>query len=417
MQHSDASRRRPMGLVSAWTLGVGTMVGTGIFALSADAARYAGPAAVASYLLAGLACLVLALNFGLLASGRPVSGGPYVYIRDGLGPLVGIVAGWQLWLGMALSASFYAVGFARYLTYFWPGSPAKGVAAATVALVSVVNVMVPRAASVLQNLSVGFLLLVLGGLVVLGIPRVEPAFWVPVAPYGWRPAVEIVPLVFTSYLGFEMIAQAGNAFRNPRRTVPLAMVASVATVTALYSGIMVVSLGVIHHVDLAQSPTPLAEVARRLMGRPGAAVVAIGGMVAALSSANGVVLASLELARVMTGEGSWPPSGSRARLPAAELAATAVAVAGTAAGDLEWLARGVGVLHLLPFTLVPITLLQLSTSRRARQVTRMAPASSAVAVAGIAVMAFVVRQLRWPEVQTAAWLSAPALLWVWRMRR
>src|SRR5690554_4519307 len=138
--------RRLMGFTSAWALGMGTMVGAGIFSLSADAARYAGPGAILSYVIAGAGALVLAVNFGYLATIHPVSGGPYVYIRDTLGSTAAFVAGWQLWVGMGLSTSFYCLGFARYLTYFVT-APEYLTAPACVLAVAAVNAMGPRVAS------------------------------------------------------------------------------------------------------------------------------------------------------------------------------------------------------------------------------------------------------------------------------
>lgn len=421
---------RPMGFASAWALGVGTMIGAGIFSLSADAARHAGPGAIVSYALAGASALVLALNFGRLAALRPVSGGPYVYVRDALGPGAAFLAGWQLWLGMGLSGSLYALGFARYLTYFWPGAPEYVTAPACVVLVAGVNALGPKAAAALQNLSVALLLLVLGAFLLTGLGRVDPAFYAPFLPYGWSGVLDAVPLAFTSYLGFEMVAQAAGAVRDPRRTVPAAMVACVLSVTALYSAIMAVSVGVVHHVDLASSATPLAEVARRLMGRAGASAVAAGGLVATLSSANGVVLASVELGEAMAADGLLPrwlvpaggPPGRRLALRPSSLrlgaAAVLVAGAGTLVGRLDWLARGVGVLHFLPFSLIPLAVLH-HAARQEQAMLRGPSAwrSSVLPLAALAVMGFLLRRIDPADLRIAVGLTLPGFAWLLLRRR
>ena len=413
-----------MGFTSAWALGTGTMIGAGIFSLSADTARYAGPGAIVSYVLAGGAAFVLALAFGRLAAIRPVSGGPYVYIRDALGTGAAFLAGWQLWIGMGLSASFYALGFARYLTYFFPGVPDYVTAPSCVLLVAAVNALGSRAAAVLQNLSVALLLLVLTAFLVAGFPRVDPAFYAPFLPYGWSGVLDAVPLAFTSYLGFEMVAQAAGAVRDPRRTVPAAMMACVLSVTMLYAAIMAVSVGVVHHVDLAASATPLAEAARRLLGRVGASAVAAGGLVATLSSANGVVLASVELGETMAADGLLPrwlvPAGEGAArivpLRHASLrlgaAAVLVAMAGTLVGRLEWLARGVGVLHFLPFSLIPLALLHHVTSPDGQ--TPLRPSvwrSSLLPLGALAVMGFLLRRIDPRDLWVAVGLTLPGIVW------
>lgn len=417
---------RPMGFVSAWALGVGTMVGAGIFSLSGDAARHAGPGAILSYVAAGAAAFVLAVNLGRLAALRPVSGGPYVYIRDALGPAAALVAGWQLWLGAGLSVSFYCLGFARYLAHLLR-TPEHEAGPGCVLLVGAVNAMGPGVAAALQNLSVALLLLVLIGFMAAGLPRVDPAFYTPLLPYGWGGVMDAVPLVFTSYLGFEMVAQAAGAFRDPRRTVPRAMLACVGSVTALYAGIVAVSVGVVHHVDLAASPTPLAEVARRLIGRAGAAAVASAGLVATLSSANGNLLAAVHLGQAIAADGllpRWlagPPAGSEPgqasrRFPLRlSLAAIAVAAAGTWLGRLDRLARGVGVLHFLPFTLIPMALLHLAEGARAGPARARGTRASALLAMGV--MGFLVRRVAPADLGVALLLTLPGLVGLLRRRR
>ncbi|MEW6045123.1 MAG: APC family permease [Bacillota bacterium] len=417
---------RLMGFFSACALGVGTMIGAGIFSLSADAARYAGPGAVLSYLLAGASAFILAFNFGHLAASRPVSGGPYVYIRDSLGIGAASVAGWQLWLGMALSASFYALGFARYLTYFWPGIPEWLTAPGCVLAVAGANALGHRAAAFLQNLSVALLLFVLGGFVAVGVPRVDPAFWSPFFPYGWDGVLAAVPLVFTSYLGFEMVAQAAGAIANAPRTVPAAMLTSVGVVTLLYTGIIAVSVGIVHHVDLAGSATPLAEVARRVLGRAGASAVAAAGLIATLSSANGVMLASLELGETMAADGLLPRALAPAPAPATArhgrfrssslrlgAAALVIATLGTLVGQLEWLARGVGVLHFLPFSLIPFAVMGRKTGARERrgQGPLLLHWGSGVPLLGLAVMGFMLRQINPVDFWVAVGLTVPGVIW------
>lgn len=434
-----------MGLASACALGTGTMIGAGIFALSGEVAGAAGPAAVITYLLAGIVALLQALSVAELASARPLSGGPYLWVRDALGRDAGFVVGWQLWLGMVLSASFYAVGFARYLAYFLPWAPEGPAAAGLLAVLAALNAAGRQAGALLQNLSVAFLVFVLGGLVLAGIPRVDTAFWSPFSPYGWAPVLGAVPLVFVSYLGFDMVAQAGGAFHRPHVTLPVAMLVSVVLVTALYCGVVAVSTGIVFHVDLAQSPTPLAEVARRLVGRPGGLVVAAGGLVATLSSANGVFIAVSELGQAMVADGMLPRwlANVPARSPVAARSghssaagplevfarvragrshlllgtlAGLVALVGGATGAIEQLARGTGLLHVLPFVLMPVALAAVRRSPSHRPAFR-APFGPVIPALAMGSMLVVLRQATAAEVVTAGGLTLLGLAWYMRERR
>lgn len=457
-----------MGFLSACALGTGTMIGAGIFALSGEVAGVAGPAAVLSYALAGLAAAAQALSFAELASARPTSGGPYVYVRDFLGPAAGALAGWQLWLGTVLSASFYAVGFARYLAYFVPHLPEWPGGTALILLLAVLHGSGRSAAAAVQNLSVAVLLAVLGGLVALGAPRVDPAFWSPFLPYGWGPVVQSVPWVFVSYLGFDAVAQAGGAFVRPHVTVPRAMLASVALVTLLYCAVVAVSTGIVHYQDLAQSATPLAEVARRLVGRPGGFAVAAGGLLATLSSANGAFIAAAELTAAMARDGLLPralgdrqSAGLRPPLAGASMAGQRGPASGppqvrapapalpevrgpaptqpdvrgpspasvhlltgllaglgvlgaTASGGLVWLARGTGLLHLVPFLLIPLA--QLAARRRAdHRPSFRAPGGWLSPLVAMGSMLLVLRQVTWHEASAALLLTLPGLGWYVRV--
>ena len=425
---------RPLGFFSACALGTGTMIGAGIFALAGEVAGATGPAAVVTYALAGLAALAQAVSFAELASSRPGSGGPYLYVRDFLGDALAAVAGWQLWTGTALSVSFYALGFARYLAYFAPGVPEWLGACACAGLLAALNAAGRGGGAALQAGSALFLIAVLGGLSALGAARVDPAFWSPFAPRGWQPVVGAVPLVFISYLGFDAVAQAASAFARPQWTVPRAMLVSVGLVTALYCAVVAVSTGVMHYLDLAQTPTPLAQVADRLVGRPGALVVAAAGLVATLSSANGALIAAAELTAVMAADGllparlapsgqgrppdTRPAEGSRPA-PLAHLVTALVACVGlalaTASGGLAWLARGTGLLHLVPFLLVPAA--QVAARRRAdhRPAFRAPGGWLSPALAGLAMLG-VLRQVTWHEVSAAVLLSLPGLAWYLRTR-
>ncbi|HEX6971774.1 MAG TPA: amino acid permease, partial [Limnochordia bacterium] len=103
---------RHLGLLGALAIGIGTMVGAGIFVLSGTAAKEAGPAAVFSFLLAGGVIFLTACSCAELATAVPRSGGPYAFVYEAFGPFAGFVTGWSLWIGLGLAMAFYCIGFA-----------------------------------------------------------------------------------------------------------------------------------------------------------------------------------------------------------------------------------------------------------------------------------------------------------------
>lgn len=122
---------RELGLKEGLAIGLGTMIGAGIFVLSGIAAERAGPAAIISYILTGLVCLPIAMVVSELATGMPKAGGSYTFITQALGPLAGSVVGPGNWLGLTFTTGFYLIAFGEYLSFFipvippWAGAAAK----------------------------------------------------------------------------------------------------------------------------------------------------------------------------------------------------------------------------------------------------------------------------------------------------
>ena len=387
------------------------MVGAGIFTLSGELAGAAGPAVVVTYALAGLVALGQAVAFAELAAARPGSGGPYVYVRDFVGARAAALVGWQLWSATALSASFYAVGFARYLRQLGPSLPEGLAAAGCLGVLAALTARTHKAAATwLQNLAVLLLLAVLGGLVALGWRARDPALWVPFAPHGWWPAVQGVPIAFVSFLGFDTVAQAGGVFRSPQRTVPRATLASVAAVTALYCGVVAVGTGVVHYRDLGSSAAPLADVADRLAGRIGRLAVVLAGLVATLSSANGALVAAGELAGAMARDRRAARPPAAAISPEALTALLAMAgVAGAAAGGgLGWLARGAGLMHVLPLLAMPYAQARARRRLGASLPFRVPGGPLWPALSGLGVL-WILRHVSWQELAAGLVLTLPAL--------
>lgn len=118
MAGSDTELAKDLGLLSALTIGIGTMVGAGIFVLPGEAVRTAGPLAVASFVVGGVIALFTALSASELGTAMPKSGGAYYYINRALGPLFGSIAGWGNWIGLAFASAFYMFGFGEYVAAF-----------------------------------------------------------------------------------------------------------------------------------------------------------------------------------------------------------------------------------------------------------------------------------------------------------
>jgi APA family basic amino acid/polyamine antiporter len=230
----DAGLDRSLGLLEALTIGIGTMVGAGIFVLPGLVLERVGPAAVASFALGGTIATLCAMAAAEVATGMPRSGGGYYFVSRALGPLWGAIVGWGSWFGLIFATAFYAVGFGEYLGPVVGISPTLLALVMTVAL-SVLNLVSTQAAGRAQAYIVIVLLAVLAGFVGHGTLRANPSLLAgPFAPFGLGAIWAGTATLFVSYCGFGEIASMAEEIRDPGRNLPRALLGSVIGVTVLY---------------------------------------------------------------------------------------------------------------------------------------------------------------------------------------
>lgn len=289
-EHNNALVRE-LGLTDALAVGLGTMIGAGIFVLSSVAASRAGPGAALSYVLAGLICLPVAMIVSELATGMPEAGGSYHLISRALGPAAGAVVGPSNWLGLTFATAFYLLGFAQYVAYFVPIPPWATVLVAGVFFVFL-NYRGAKLSGRVQAVIVVVLLLILALFVGRGIFNVEAALHRPFLPFGWGAVVATVGLIIVSFTGFEKISTIAGEIKRPERNLPLAIVGSVLIATLLYATILFVATGIIAYQELNTFQAPLIEAANRFMSVIGVVGMSLAALLATASSANAAIMAS-----------------------------------------------------------------------------------------------------------------------------
>ncbi|EMA28259.1 amino acid permease [Haloarcula japonica] len=298
---TDQELARDLGFLEAYTIGLGTMIGAGIFVLPSIAAEQAGPASMISFFAGGLVSLLAAISLSELATGMPKAGGSYYYVNRALGPFFGSIVGWGMWAGLTFASAFYMIGFGQYLLPglgqyigFLAGWGEIGITVAALvmaALLTGVNYYGVKETGALQNVIV----LTLVGLIVafLGLGVLSgPTIGTFLPPEGWPAVAATIGTVYVTFIGFEVIATSAEEIKNPSRNLPLAMIAAVVTPTLMYVGVMFVSTGTLSIEALADSPIPVADVATEIMGPIGALAMIVGAVLATISSANASILSA-----------------------------------------------------------------------------------------------------------------------------
>ncbi len=332
--------KRTLGKWNLLSLGIGCIIGAGIFVMTGKAAAdYAGPAIMISFVLAGLCCAFAGLCYAELASVLPVSGSAYTYSYATLGEIFAWVMGWLLLLEYGIAASTVAVGWSGYVVSFLNGFgmeiPTQW-AHATLSIDSDHNMIWGNGMNIPALLGIGAMtaLLVLGVkesatvnnvivfiklsvvvlFVLLGIWYVNVDNWHPFIPeatgeagkYGWGGILRGAGIVFFAYVGFEAVSTAAQEAKNPQKDMPFGILGSLLICTVLYMAVSAVLTGVVHYTELSV-PDPMA-VAVDAIGLGWFAVLVKIGAIAGLTSVMMVLIyGQTRIFYTMSRDGLMPP--------------------------------------------------------------------------------------------------------------
>lgn len=371
----DVELERTISLRGGLAIGIGTMIGAGIFVFPGLAAGRAGPAAAVSFVIGGVVALLVALPASELATAMPKSGGGYYFISRGLGALGGAIVGISLWFGLVFATAFYLVGFGYYAV---DGLLEIGIAANTRLVIplavlfglgfTVLNITGTENVEKIQNGIVALLLSILAVFLIFGVADTiglvgDTTTPETFAPFGTVPILTTAALVFTSYLGFAQVATVAGEMKQPGRNLPLAMVGSILIVGVMYVMTIFVATGAFGSDQLAQlGETAMVEVGRHYVGPIGAFAIILSGLLATMSSANASILGTSRAVYAVSKDALIPRRASAINLTygtphiALGLAGGPILVL-TATGRVEMLAEVASFLHLIMYGLICVALI------------------------------------------------------------
>ncbi|MGV9561916.1 APC family permease [Streptomyces sp. NPDC003480] len=284
----DVGLRRTLGLGDAVVIGLGSMIGAGIFAALAPAARAAGSGLLVGLAVAAVVAYCNATSSARLAALYPASGGTYVYGRERLGAFWGYLAGWSFVVGKTASCAAMALTVGAYV---WPGQ-AHAVAVAAVVALTAVNYGGMQKSALLTRVIVALVLAVLASVVVvcLGSGAADASRLDVGRSGGAAGVLEAAGLLFFAFAGYARIATLGEEVRDPERTIPRAIPLALGMALVVYAAVAVAVLSVLGTEGLGHAAAPLAD-AVRAAGVPGLVpVVRAGAAVAALGSLLALIL-------------------------------------------------------------------------------------------------------------------------------
>src|SRR6266571_4129119 len=377
--------RRVLGPVQLTALGVGAIIGTGIFILTGVAAHdRTGPALMLSFVMSGLACVFAALCYAEFASMVPVAGSAYTYAYATLGELFAWIIGWDLVLEYAVASSTVAHGWSHYFLSFlnifgitlperWTSTPididpatrlwmttgsyCNLPAALVVLFITAVLVIGIRESAGFNAAMVVLKLIVVLLVIGLGAAYVRPQNWHPFLPFGWHGVMGGASYVFFAYIGFDSVSTHAEEARNPQRDVPIGIITSLALCTVLYILVAAVLTGMVPYTQISID-APVAKAFEQ-RGLPVAVfLISLGAIVGITSVLLVLLLSQARVLLAMARDGLIPRSffaavHPRFRTPHKATILTGVLVAIVAAlFPLKILADLVNIGTLMAFVIV-----------------------------------------------------------------
>ena len=322
-EEESGQLKRAVGLLDLTALGIGAIIGTGIFVILGEAIGDSGPAIILSFALAGITCAFSALAYAEMASSIPVSGSAYTYAYATMGELMAWIIGWDLILEYGISVAAVAVGWGQYFNDLLdnflgltlpesiaspPGDggtvnvPAAFLVLAVTALLIIGVRETARTNTVMVFIKTAIILL----FIVLAFTGFSSDNLTPFAPEGFNGVVTAASLIFFAYIGFDAISTSGEETKNPQRDLPIAILGALGVCTVLYILVALTASAALPFDQLAGKEAPLAEVLRSLDMDWGATVISFGALIAITSVVLTILYGQTRIMFAMSRDGLVP---------------------------------------------------------------------------------------------------------------
>lgn len=299
--------KRNIGLFLATMIGIGAMMGPGVFALPGELAHLIGPLGIFVYLVMGLLTVFTALNYSELGAAIPLAGGGYSFASRTLPAPIAFFTGWFFWIGNTLACALYAVIFAVTVrAYFWPEANIALLALGTTIVFTLTNLRgMSEALKIITVMNLVELAILLG-VAAVGFFHVEAPNLDPMAPHGWTPFMPAMALIYISYVGFELITVASEEIINPGKTIPRAILLTLGIGTAIYVVVIYTMMGSVHYKTLGTTEVPFIFFAERILGDWGRWAGITATIMASLSAFSVTLGASARVLYALGRDGHFP---------------------------------------------------------------------------------------------------------------
>ncbi len=361
------SLQKNLKLPDLFAIATGAMISSGLFVLPGLAYHYAGPAAVLAYLLAGILILPALFSKAELATAMPKAGGDYYFIDRSMGHLAGTIAGIAAWLSLSIKTAFAFVGIRIFIEVLFPQVNSLMFSLAACAFFTFLNLRGAGHAGKAQIVMVSGLLAILLVFSVVGSVHTSAARMTPFNTGGISGILQATALIFVAFGGLTKAASVSEEAANPKRDIPLSMMAALTAVTFLYFTSVLVCVGTLEGHVLEGSMTPLSDAAATFAGNPGYIILTLAAVFAFLSTANAGILASARFPLAMSRDRLIPGFlgriGAKRGTPWISVLLTGGFIAAMLFLDFESLVKMASAMQIFLFMLTNLAVIVMRESR------------------------------------------------------
>jgi basic amino acid/polyamine antiporter, APA family len=306
--------KKELSLFDLTNIIVGSVIGADIYIASAITAGLLGPFSLVVWVIAGIFATVIALVFAYCSYYVPKVGGPFAYVSEAFDDFFGFLTGWSMWVAELISLPVFAIAFVRYLEYLLPLAMheeilVKGIFLFSLTAVNIYGVkMAGRVNDALTLIKLAPLLLLIGAGIIFFVMQPAGFFsnYSPFIPLGVSATGTAIVLIFWAYAGFELGTLPAAEVKDPKTTIPKAIVIGMSIVALFYISTNFIVYGAVNWVGLAQSQTPLILVGGVLLGSAGALIMTVGALFSVSGSDESGMLGTGRLSYAMSVDGLFP---------------------------------------------------------------------------------------------------------------
>jgi len=363
---SKMELKKELNFYDVFSIATGAMISAGIFILPGLAFARTGPAVFISYFLAGILALIGIFSIIELSTAMPKAGGDYYYINRSLGPFIGTISGFLSWFALSLKSAFAIFGISEII-FLATGFPVLISSILVCIFFVLLNTIGVTKAARFQALLVSGLLILMVLYIILGFAEINTSHFYPLAPQGINSIFVTAGFIFISFGGLLKVASVSEEVNNPKRNIPLGMIASVIAVTIIYTLLLYVTIGILPAPVFSGSLTPIADTAKIIAGTPGFIIISIAALLAFITTANAGIMSASRYPLALSRDNLLPNAvgkvSKRFKTPVFSIFITGLFIVLSLQLRLEMLVKAASVVILTAYVLTNLAVIILRESK------------------------------------------------------